>query len=168
MIIQLGPWIVKDLKLSKEKILQLWSMMQRHKPLFSDLTQGDFGNFVRCITGPHTMWFEVRKQNILVGIIWFGGLEQEVDVQGHMMFFDRKPAEKLQIVRATVQWMFENFPLQRLTVEIPSIYTSLNRLLVKIGLTFEGKKREAVLLGNKWRDILIFGVTRKEVTKWAF
>ena len=98
----------------------------------------------------------------MVGIVWFGDMDQVVDCTAHMVFFDRQPAEKLELCRTLMQWMFDQFPLHRITVTPPAIYHATIRLLEKLGFTKEGCKREAVLLGGKWNDQLIFGITRKE------
>lgn len=155
-------WEVRDLDLTPPKVAELWRVIQRHKTLFSDLTAGDVGNFIRCLLAPHTMWFEIRKRDVLVGLIWFGEMEYVVEANAHMAFFDRRPAEKREVCTKVVQWMFDTFPLQRITVMLPAPYTATNRLLVKMGFRFEGKKVGAVLLDKRWNDMLIFGMTRRE------
>lgn len=161
-IVTVGDWTVCPLTLTQEKINGLWVMLQRYKTLFSDLTRGDTDNFVRTLGARSTMWFEVRKHGVIVGIIWFGDMWQVTDCTGHMVFFDRAPAEKLELCKAVVRWMFDNFPLQRMTVMPPEIYWAIGRLLPRLGFRREGCKREAILIGGKWVNQLIFGITRSE------
>lgn len=162
-ILKVDRWSVREVELTVEKTKALWEMLQRYKTLFSDLTRSDQENFVRVITAPHTMWFEIIDYDVIVGIIWFGDLWQVTDCTAHMVFFDRRPAEKIDLCKAVVRWMFDNFPLRRMSVTPPKIYHATVRLLEKIGFRQEGCKRDAVLLGGKWNDQLMFGILRHEV-----
>ena len=161
-IFSVDKWSVNEMVLSHEKVGILWQMLQRYRTLFSDLTRADQNNFVRVITLPGSMWFEVRERDTIVGIIWFGDMDQMVDCTAHMMFFDRQPAEKVGVCRGMVKWMFGNFPLHRITVTVPTIYHATIRLLERIGMKYEGRKREAALMGGKWNDMMIYGITRSE------
>jgi RimJ/RimL family protein N-acetyltransferase len=162
-LIQLDRWEVDHLRLSWEKVDQLWQMLRKRKTLFSDLTRDDFLNFVQAISSPNSVWLEVREQGVVVGLIYFSEMHKVVDCTGHMVFFDRRPAEKLDLCRAVVKWMFDSFPLHRMTVTPPVVYHATSRLLGRLGFTREGSMRQAVLLGGKWIDQLIFGITREEV-----
>ena len=162
-IVQVDKWTIHEMELSKEKVSALWEILQRYKTIFSDITKMDPGNFVQAITSPESMWFEVREHDILIGIIWFGDMHQVVDCTAQMVFFDRRPAEKLEVCRAMMKWMFRSFPIHRITVTPPAIYHAVIRLLEKLGFKREGCKREAVLMGGKWNDQLIYGLTRTEV-----
>lgn len=155
-------WAVREMELTPYKLDALWNMLQRYKTLFSDFTRADPANFINVISAPHTMWFEIVEYDAVVGIVWFGELHQMVDCTAHMVFFDRAPAEKINVCRTLMQWMFDNFPLRRMTVTPPEIYHATSRLLLKLGFTLEGRKREAFLIGGKWNDQLIYGITRQE------
>lgn len=162
MKITVDQWVIQDLTLTPEKAKAIWDILQRHATLFSDLTRGDPRNFLRAVTADHTLWFEVRQHDTLVGIIWFSDLHLLTDVSAHMAFFDRMTFEKLPVCKAIIKWMFQNFPIHRMTVTPPDLYTATIRLLRRLGFTHEGTKREAVLLSGKWRDQMIFGITRTE------
>lgn len=163
-IVTVDKWEVREMAaLSPEKIDALWGMLQKYRTLFSDLTIDDKANFIQAIIAPHTMWFEVVEHDVIVGIVWFSDMYQVTDCTGHMVFFDRLPAEKLRLCKGLVKWMFVQFPLQRMTVTPPEIYFATIRLLLKIGLKYEGRKRQAVLLGGKWNDQMIYGILRSEV-----
>jgi hypothetical protein len=161
-IVVSGKWEVHNLTLTREKIDWLWHTTSKHQTLFSDLTRGDFDNFFSALTQPNTMWFEVREEEEIVGIIWITDLELVVDVNAHMMFFDKKPAEKAQICRELIKWAFENLAIHRVTVPVPEIYHATYRLVEKLGFKYEGTKREAVLIGRKWYGIKHYGMTREE------
>jgi len=158
-----GPWEAREMRLTWDKVSALWDMLCRHKTLFSDLTRGDVGNYVRLLIQPHTYWLEICDENDLVGIIYFDSFDEVVDIRGHMVFFDRKPAEKVELCRLVVQYMFENFAINRITVPVPALYHATARLMKKLGLTHEGTMRDKMLIGGRWHDVLIFGITRREV-----
>ncbi len=162
MQLQLDQWEVKDMELNPYKVERLWHTLQRHKTLFSDITSGDASNFILAIMSQNTMWFEVRERGILVGLIWFSDLHQVVDITAHMAFFDRRSFEKLNVCRQVVKWMFANMAIHRITVTPPAIYHATIKLLKRLGFVHEGTKREAVLIGGRWHDQLIFGITRSE------
>lgn len=161
-LFMVDKWAVREMELTPEKVKALWNMLQKYKTLFSDLTRQDLNNFVQVISAPHTMWFEIVEYDAVVGIVWFGDLYQVVDCAAHMVFFDRQPAEKLEVCKTLMKWMFDNFPLHRMTVTPPVIYHATIRLLERLGFKEEGCKREAVLIGGKWNDQMIFGITRNE------
>lgn len=163
VIATVGDFSVEPMVVSPDKIRLIWQRLQKHKTLFSDLTRGNVGLFVREIMDSNTLWFEVRNRGVLVGLIWFEELGQVIDCVVHIVFFDRQPNEKVAVCRELMKWMFNNFPLQRITVTPPAIYYGTIRLLGVLGFTKEGCKRRAVLLGGKWNDVLIYGITREEV-----
>jgi Acetyltransferases, including N-acetylases of ribosomal proteins len=162
-VVSVDKWQIREMSLTMPKLHALWRMLQRHGTLFSDLTKNDPENFTRTILEPNAMWFEIVEYDTIVGIIWFGEMWKVTDCMAHMAFFDRAPAEKLEVCREIVRWMFRSFPLQRMTVQIPEIYFGTVRLMKRLGFTREGEMREAVLLGGRWKSIVIFGITRSEV-----
>lgn len=162
MLVAHEKWSIEEMTLSVEKLQQLWKVLQKHKTLFTDLTRGDPANFLRTVMAPGTMWFEIREHKVLIGIIWFGDIQQVVDCTGHMVFFDRRPAEKAPVCRKLMGWMFNNLPMERITVTPPVIYHGTIRLLEHLGFFLEGRRYRAVPLGGKWVDQCIYGITRNE------
>jgi len=162
-IVQADKWTVRNMVLTLDKIRQLWFIVQRHRTLFSDLTRGDFENFVRALLARNTMWFEVWEYDVIIGIIWLTDLELVTDATIHMAFFDRRPLEKVGVCRALLKWAFTEMPLQRLSVTPPRIYKHTIRLCERMGFKLEGCKRSALLMGGQWQDQFFYGITRKEV-----
>jgi hypothetical protein len=162
MRLEVDKWIVQDLTLTPEKVNALWRVIRRHRTLFSDLTRDDPANFIRAVTAPHCLWLEVRERDILTGIIWFGDMHLVTEMTAHMAFFDRRAQEKLMLCREVIKWVFHSFPVHRINVTPPDMYVATIRLLEKIGLKQEGVKREAVLIDGKWRNQVLFGITRSE------
>lgn len=163
-IIAIDRWTIHELSLSLPKIDAIWKQLSKYKTLFSDITRGDPSTFAKAVLSPSMMWFEVRNDlGDLVGLVYFDELHKVTDCRAHMMFFDRKPAEKCELMRELMKWMFDRFPLQRMTVEPPVIYHAVVRLLRRLKFTEEGVKRQSMLIGGKWNDQFIFGITRGEV-----
>lgn len=156
-------WTVRELELTQEKTLAVWQMLQRYKTLFSDLTRGKPSEFVQALTNPNNLWFEVIEYDVIIGIIWFSDLSQITDCTAHMVFFDRKPTEKAEVCREMIRWMFNNFPLNRITVTPPAMYHATIRLLKRLGMKYEGCKRQSVLIGGKWNDQHFYGILRSEI-----
>lgn len=159
-----GRWEVRHMTVTPQKATLLWDMMQRHRTLFSDITRDDHQNFINALLSPNAMWFEVWEYDVIVGVIWFQGLQNIVDCEAHLVFFDRRPTEKTELCRRMVAWMFENTALHRITVTPPVIYKRTIKLLGSLGFSYEGRRREALLMGGNWIDQLIYGITREEVT----
>lgn len=163
-ILRVGPWEVKEMVLTWEKVEHLWEQMRQYKTLFSDLTRDDFGNFFKALTRPNTLWFEVwAVTGELVGLIWLADIEMTVDGSAHMVFFDRQPAEKQLVCQSLIKWVFKHYPLHRVTVTTPAIYFATQRMLRRMGFRLEGTKREAVMMDGKWVDTQFYGMTRSEV-----
>lgn len=163
MITQVDCWMVQDLTLSPEKLKQVWKMLRRQRTLFSDLTANDTANFVATVTSSNSMWFEVRENGVVVGIIWFGDLHLVTDCLAHMVFFDRNILEKKEVCVETMKWMFHNFPLERMSVNPPMLYKKTIHFLKVVGFKQEGLKRRSSLIGGRWWDQAMFGITRNEV-----
>lgn len=163
-VITSGRWQVSDLELTPEKLEVMWQRLQKYRSLFSDLSRGDKQGWIDYITSPDTFWFEVTEKDGggAVGMVYFQGFQKGTEIEGHMVYFDRKPAEKIEVTRDILNFMFKSFPIQRIVVEIPHIYRATYRLLERLGFKKEGRKREAVLLGGTWQDTFIFGLTRRD------
>lgn len=164
IVVAVDRWTVYEMDLNLQKVDAIWKQLKKFKTLFSDLTRNNPSSFARAVMSPDMMWFEVRNElGDLVGIIYFDELYRITDCRAHLMFFDRKPAEKCELMRELMKWMFNRFPLHRMTVEPPVIYHAVVRLLKRLKFTEEGCKRESMLIGGKWNDQFIFGITRGEV-----
>jgi RimJ/RimL family protein N-acetyltransferase len=164
VIVQSGKWRAVPMILNMDKIEWLWAECNKFRTLFSDITRGNTANFMNFLLQPQSMWFEILdKDDVVVGIIWLSDMELVVEANVHMMFFDRKAEEKVDVCRELMKWAFRNLPLQRITAPIPSLYFGTHRLAELCGFRHEGTKRRALLMGGKWVDMRIYGITRPEV-----
>lgn len=161
-VVEVGRWKVRELTLNWPKLHLLWHTLTKFRTLFSDLTRGDFDNFVRYVTAEDTFWLEIVNEREIIGIVTLEGMHRVVDLEAHMIFFDRELAEKVPLCRAIVKWVFATFPIQRITVQIPTMYYATVRMVKTIGFVKEGEKRQAVLIGGRWVNVYLMGMTRQE------
>ena len=150
------------MRLTWHKLGLLWEKISSYRTLFSDLTRGDFRNFVMFLTEGDSVWLEIRERDTLVGIVCLTNMKQVVDCEAHIIFFDRDLAGKDELCKKITAWVFDTFPLNRVTVTVPRMYFATIRLVKAIGFVEEGRKRAAVLIRNRWDDLFIFGITREE------
>lgn len=160
-----GKWTAHELELNLEKTKWLWEQMKRYRTLFSDFTRGNANNFYDLLRIHDSFWIEVvdDKQET-IGIIYWTAMGKIIDADVHLMFFDRKPAEKREFCKAVARWFFnENPQYNRMTATLPVIYHATIRLAKHIGFRQEGRKRESQMMGCKMHDELIFGLLAKEI-----
>ena len=159
--------VTRNLVLTEAKVKWLWEQCSRFRTLFSDLTKGDYDNFIALLLQPATIWFEVGHEDSAfpLGLVWLTGIDQIVDADCHMMFFDKhaEADDKVEACRGLIRWAFENLPIQRLTAPIPELYRGTRRIAERMGFTHEGTKRRALLMDGRWIDVRIYGITRPEV-----
>ena len=162
-IVTVGQYRVKTMSLTWPKLLLLWEQLKKFRALFSDLTRGDLENFIKYVVNEHTFWLEIYKAKELVGIISLENMHLVVDAEAHVFFMDHNLSDKVPVSRATVVWLFDNFPFQRLTVQVPERHYATLRFVKNLGFKSEGRKRQAVLINGKWFDVYLFGILRTEV-----
>jgi hypothetical protein len=153
---------VHELVLTVEKAKFIWEQINKFRTLFSDLTRGDYKNFLRFVTDTDSMWMEIREGEKVIGIICLTNLHKIVDTDAHILFFDIQLSDKIELCKDTIKWVFTNFPLERISVDVVAFYHRTRRLVQNIGFKLEGERRRAVLIGGNWVNVLLFGITRGE------
>jgi hypothetical protein len=162
-IMRVGKWEVRQMVLTPHKVERIWKQLQQYKTLFSDLTAGDYNGWVSYITNPYTYWLEIYDEVELVGVIYLEDMERVIDAEAHVMFFDRRPAEKKEVCFAILDHIFETFPmLNRITLNVPIIYWATQRLAKDLGFTREGVRRRSLLFRGRYLDLVMFGLLRSE------
>lgn len=164
ILIEHDRWRVRELVLTPEKLQFLWEEESKFRSLFSDLTKGDFENYMAVCTDPQSYWLEVIEGPQTVGLVYWTGMQAVIDVDVHVTFFDRKPAEKLDLCKTIARWFFEHNPqVHRMTATLPIIYHATIRLAEHIGFRREGLKRQSQLMGGKRIDEVILGLLATEI-----
>jgi RimJ/RimL family protein N-acetyltransferase len=150
-------------KASGKNTKRLWDTFRKFSHLFCDQTAGDYSAFVRWLLDPSTIVVTVDD----VGILYATELIPGLDAMVHYFFWDRQVEGRHRVILRVLQWGFETFGLHRINIEVPRhAYTALHRIH-RMGLRFEGVRREGQLYKGKWHDILLFGVLQDEITERA-
>ena len=162
ILIEYEKYQVRMMDASWPKVLELWGQLKKFRSLFSDLTRNDLDNFVRYVSNPDTFWIEIWEGDDMVGLVVLENIHRIVDADAHVLFLDRNILGRVPICRLIIKWIFAHMPFNRLTVEIPDWYENSVSLVRNLGFKTEGKKRQAVLIGGRWSNVYIFGLTRDE------
>lgn len=165
VLVRSGKWKAYELELTLDKLNWLWREMRQYRSLFNDLTRGDWNNFCAVMLSPDSFWLEVvDPTEEVVGLIYWTNLSQVIDAEAHVVFFDRKPAEKVELCKEAAKYFFlHNAQCHRMTATLPVIYHASIRLARKIGFRQEGVKRKSQLMGNQYVDEVIFGLLVSEI-----
>ncbi len=155
-------WTVQQIKWTDALEEHVWKEMLKHPTIFTDSSRGRRDLWHSMVTSPLMFWLGVVKDNELIGIISLDRSDS-FDVEVHLIFFDRQPAEKVDLCKMLMKMMFDFFPtMRRMTTSVPEAYRHTWRLAERIGFKHEGKKRSAVSIGGKWYNLHIFGILREE------
>lgn len=131
--------------------------------MFNDFAlENPQADFVAGILRPGTYWMGIYEDSKLIGVSWLESV-QITDGGVHLFLFDAKIAERALLFRALIEWIFRNFPFNRLTIAVPVIYRTIIRLAKLVGFEEEGRRRGVYLMRGKWLDQALLGILRKEV-----
>lgn len=152
------PEGVSLLRLTSEKLRELWEKLKDFDRLYTDTTHGDELSFYKKLMAGDMIVFETEG-----GIMILDHLTEHEFAQVHVSFWDRKLSEKSELIRGTMKWCFETFGLERLEALIPEFSKALSRFLTKrMGFSYEGTLRKRLLYHGEFKDILIYSILREE------
>lgn len=164
-------WSVHVLNLRNEKAFAIWTLLQQHPSLFTDETSRKCEDWVRFIETPGLVFLGVYEDppyhdssSILVGLIYLDFSPGQGNVEVHLMFFDRKPAEKTELIKRLIPIAMEMFPrIKRLRTTVPVIFRHTWKLARRIGMHWVGTEHSAVSIAGQRRDVYTFELLREEV-----
>lgn len=133
----------------------------------------------------HGKIWEVWKNNDILGILILNELVPFLDCKAHLIFFDAKLSDKVQLCKNLLAWSYENVPLEVIRIEVPTYARALLKFIRKLGFRFEGesrpfswpqdaapisadvaklgsRKHRATLYKGVWHDVLLLSQTRDE------
>lgn len=166
LVVDHPPFQVFEMELHLPKLEWLWNSMCACRTLFSDLTRGDFNNFMALVTNHDSYWLDVRKDGKSIGVIYFTDLHLVTECYAHIVFFDRNLGEKTELCKSVIKWAFAKFRVQRISAAIPEIYFATTVLAKKAGFKKEGVRRQVYLMGGKWVNEVMLGIIRGDVDGW--
>ncbi len=157
-----GDVRIYPMVINKDKLLYLWRQSIKHKALFWHPALTEYERFVEAMTSPGWVFFEVYKNDYLCGFVYFTGVDHLEHIQMHAIFFDRKLTDKLEVGKQLIQFMFDQYPLERIEAAIADKFHATHRFVQKLGFRYEGSRRRGVLLAGKFVDQRIFSVIRED------
>lgn len=153
-------WELRPMSMDIRHLAELWIKLQAYPTLFSDATKGDIQTWISLLQDENFVWYEVFEKDVAVGLIYVQLQAEDADL--HIVFYDRKPAEKRELVRYFCRFLFDSIPdLVRISCVVPAIYHGTCRLASAIG-KWEGTKRQGVSIGGKRIDVHLYGLLREE------
>lgn len=191
--VRIGPYYGLNLPnqahlaaLTTAKMRDLHKRLQAFPFVFDDDHADDEQAFHELLLSPHTVIVELAEDQ---GIFIATELHPRRTTSVHALFWDRSLADKVQLCRDMLAWLFNTFDLHRIEVYLPMLraYTPesnvnvlaelkpsklLNdrrldplcraaaRFNIKVGMRLEGRLRESFLRFDEWHDIFVFGLTR--------
>lgn len=158
---------VVSLTLSPAKVNWLWTKLSGRASEFSDFVAPDPLAFEQALFSQTMLWYEFPAPNEKsAGLIALQYEEGEADAAVTVVMVDKWPGEKVPAFKEWVVRTFDNFPVNRLTMEVPCVHFALKRLVERAGWKREGTKREATRLRGRWVNAGIYGILRSEVRTW--
>lgn len=108
-----------------ELILHALAEMPNLFPLRPETTEERMVAVAHTLTAPDTYAYEVWHSGKLCGIFLLTKVIPGLDAMGHLFFLDRQLFGRTKLIQRVIGTVFEQFGLERLTVEIPEHLTAL-------------------------------------------
>lgn len=147
-----------------KKVRQLYEQTRKFDVLFSDYTRGDPDSFMATFLDPRGVWMEVilNEGSPPVGCMYLTNIIPRMDVQGHFTFWDSIGSGREPVIWKGMEWVFERYDLERISVEIPPYQRGVIRFIKRLGFQEEGIRRHGIYSKDKWVDLMLFGILRAE------
>ena len=124
------------------------------------------------LTHPSSFAWEVFSTDPvdLAGILVLSRVDPGRDATAIFTFFDGKLRDKTEVLQSWFDWSFQNFKLNRITLEVPAYAFAALRHASKLGFegpfehegfAVEGIKRSALLRDNQPVDMVVLGLVNE-------
>ncbi len=160
---------VRFMRLSPENLRKFWEKTRQYRTIFSSEIREDYRNFAKVLLRQNssgglesTGLFWVVDD--MIGVFYMTSIRPEVDALIHYTFLDGRLRGRTTLTKTMLQYAFNTFNFQRLTVELPMYATpkTHNFVLKSLGFKEEGRKRSAVLFDGEWFDVKVYGILKEE------
>lgn len=164
-----GSYVVRMLKegertwVTPEKTRELWNASKQHDVLFTDYTRGKPQALLRALAKSNSVWFEVTKNELPVGILYMHRVIPHFDGVGHFAFWDKIGRGREPLILDTLKYMMRRHDLRRVSAEPPANQKGTIRIIKRLGFTQEGVRRAGVVYKGQWVDQILFGMLREEI-----
>ena len=117
---------------------------------------------------PSSICFKILKDNELIGQACLKGIRW-INHKSEISLFIKKEMQSrgygAQALKAIIEYGFNRMNLYRLEAEVIDGNAASIKLLKKYGFKEEGRLREAKFVDGKYKDLLRFGLLKKEFIK---
>jgi len=114
---------------------------------------------------PGTICFRLETESEVIGEVCLKNIKW-INHKAEISLFIRKDMQSkghgLKALRTIIDYGFKRLNLYRLEAEVIEGNTASLKLLNKTGFTEEGRLREAKFIHGEYKDLLRFGLLRKE------
>lgn len=160
---------------SEENIKKFWEQSKKYPQIFGKQTIGTIEDFLNIFfyLDPEGFW---KTENLFyviddfVGMLSLTNIYHPHDALMHFTFWDGRLRGRENIIKEMMTYVINTYEFNRLSAEIPAYVSKSTLQFVsnRIGLTLEGKKRSAQVSPNgNLVDVLLYGVTKKDIEEWA-
>lgn len=163
------PYIITPYKATLENVHYLWEEAGKYRFMFSDFIENRREQFLNYFLsrGVVTVLVSEAETDRAVGIMYADEIKERHSARVHYFFWDKKQRTREPVILGVLSWFMREFDLNRVSIEIPwHVYSALRRVQA-MGIWPEGIKRGAVRFNDEWRDLLVFGVLRDQLTSEA-
>jgi len=162
-------YFLQPFEATLNRVEKLWAVVQKHAPLTSDFTRGDFDFFLGYVLSPGTVFISVFQQVDEkveeVGVLYADTIVPGLYAKVHFIFWDLIMRGRQKVLFTALRGFMDDFKLHKVEIEVPiNAYAALRRLR-RMGLLPEGRRREATKQKGEWLDTLVFGVLDDDVTE---
>jgi len=142
-----------------DKINQLWEKIQVCDGYFADSRTRDPLYFTKVMVSKHTHMLEFEG-----GMVWLTGVEEGLSGRAHLMVWDKKLHDKVELIKNCLIWGFLTFDLERIEVYVAEYARSLMRFIEKrLGFSYEGRLRRYTKHDEEFIDMFVYSLLRGEV-----
>lgn len=146
--------------MTQEKLDQLWQKAQEFPSKFDDITCGSYDYFMRSLSDPNSLFFEIEDA---LGLVCISNVVVGRSGLFRFVFFDRKIRGREATLNEVMHEAFRIGNLHRLnaavSIDRELVYNALRRL----GFQVEGRLRQEGLVDGKRVDVFIMGILRIEL-----
>lgn len=160
---------------SEENIKKFWENVKRYPKIFGKDTIGDIEDFLNMFFYvDHNGFWQTNNLFYIVddfvGTLALTNIYHPTDALMHFTFYDGRLKGRDILIKEVISYVMDEYDFVRLSAEIPCYApkTTMKFVSDKLGLVLEGKRRDGAydLYGNL-TDVLLYGVTKKDIEKWA-
>jgi len=160
----------QPLTLNPTKTAVLWDRMGQFPRLFATEQETTFESFRRIMEDRQTvlLGFHRNEEREPMGLAMIEDIIPGIEATIQVSFFDRKLKGREPLVREFVRWVFDTLRTERIATRIAGDAVWMQDFFGRVGLYFEGVKKNWFRKDGKVADLHWYGVTRPEVDEaWA-